>query len=323
MKRAEDKPEFIEALKTNPEAWKIYQEGKVAIERARQPQPISAALDLSDYLRDPSHLNTPLKLANPKLYVRVRQHREDQQFINTLKNNPEIWKRYEQFLTLAPNFVKPALSAAQATAADLIPFLLEHRTLPSFNSKDKPLYRLMHKHEDKPEFIEALKENPEAWKIYQVGKAAIDRARQPQPISAALDLSNYLRDPSYLNTPLKVSNLNLFRRVKLNMNDQQFIDTLKQDPEIWKRYERFLTLDPNFVKPTHSPAQSAAADLISFLLEHRTLPSHLDKDRPLRRRMLEYEDKPEFIEVLKENPEAWKIYQEIKAEVKRGRKAGT
>jgi hypothetical protein len=296
LKRLQKDPNFIKLFKEHREAWRKYEELSTSPAK-------NTALETIAYRKQYGEL--PNKITNRALLEENSKYEKDAAFVETLKQDPDTWKLYQKMPGASLAKESPAqpvkISAAKQAALDVIQFIDEHKRLPAYRwvhkdngpTSDHSFFRLylrMQSHRDNPEFIQTLRENPAAWKVFQDAKATAALKQFPAPVATAIELSQYFRNPDSAKQLLDFQSRYLFQKWRSHRNNPEFIDFMKRDPEVWKHYEEAQA----------NAAKQAALDYIAYIPKRRTYPAgyvlsglHLKVDA--------YKTHPEFIKILSEN----------------------
>jgi hypothetical protein len=296
LDRLKKHPDFLKLIKRNNEAWKIYEELSVSAAK-------NTAMEAIAYLKKFGDL----KYADKRLKKRISDHKDNPDFASLVESDPkarEYFQAKSETSTQAKEKPKPiprikGADAARAAANEVIDFLLKHQSLPS-NAYDPKIYMRMYKQMEKPEFLETLRQNPEAWRLYQESKVAFKYKRQSaamviatQPRAAAEQLSVYLQEPESATIPLEIKRRALFNKWRLQKNNPEFIDEIKKDPTLWNRLQEAQTIG----------ARQAAKDVIEFLSKPEN--SRLSPYEKIQFfwRFDAYKLHPEFLKIMSENHE--------------------
>jgi hypothetical protein len=276
-----DDPSFIETMKEDPEAWKIF--NKLWLIPARK-----AAVDVINYIL--IHKEVPPR--SSELYSRFHTYRGNPDFIRRMKKNAVAWKIFSRF----------NLSAAEKAALDVIDHILIYGDVPPSSHE---LYARYYKYRNDPKFIAMLKENPKAWEKFQ--NASIRKNRSSKTAeTASSEKSLALTAPekiameviAYILKHGKVPprGSDLYRRYLTHRDDPVFIAKLKENPKVWKI----------FSSPKLTPREKAAEAVIDYVSLKDELPP---TDSALYKRLYRYQDDEEFIAKLKEHPKTWELYK--------------
>ncbi len=271
-------PAFVARLKENPEVWEIFNNySKSGLNKTLQA--------IIDYILQ--HKTVPKE--NSPIYNSFRRHRDDPRFISKLKDHPEAWEIFSQS-NRAPH---------ERVTQEMITYILQNKTTPPSGSKLNERFKKYRYH---PAVIEKLKENPEVWEIIQKSfrrwKQNIKLENETQGIVASPEEKTARETVDYIlqHKALPPSNLPLYQRFMRYRKSPIVIAKLQESPEVWNVVNQV----------SESPQAKAARETIDYILKHKTVPP---KSLALYDRVRQYRNDPEFIAILKENPDAWEIFQ--------------
>jgi hypothetical protein len=222
MQSHRENPEFIQTLRENPDAWKVFQDAKATAALKQFSAPVATAIELSQYFRNPESAKQLLEYQNRYLFHKWRIHRDSPEFIAFMKRDPETWKRYEE----------GQANAAKQAAKDYIAYIPKRPTYPA-GYVLSGLHRRVDAYKAHPEFIKVLSEN-------HIGRVELQKLKMT-PVEVAIDnvmtfMARNGKLPEEALDHREYSQLYLFR------NDPKFVEAMKQDPETW---ELFQTFDPH------------------------------------------------------------------------------
>jgi hypothetical protein len=318
-------PLLIAKVKENPEAWEIFQsksQPMTAGAKLNKPKLAMSALDkaaqgLIDHLLQ--YREMPTLETNKTLYGSIYRYRkyfdngsyryiDDPAFIAKIKENPEAWEIF-QYVTKPKSVAQlkenreglkvsktTRLSPPQRIAKQVIVYILREKRLPLGESD---IYERFHLHRDDPAFIQTIKENPEAWKLYS---KLIQGSPSPQEMFA----QDFIAYVSTIKAPLRARDMGgLYDRFLRYQGDPFVIAKLQENPKAWDSYQTlFKRKKKKMVTAPMTPIQ-AAQRIIVYMLKHNDVPP---PDSTLFTTFDSFRTNRIFIKEIKANPKAWEIY---------------
>jgi hypothetical protein len=231
---------------------------------------------------------------------------DDPALIAKLKANTEAWELFQKLtmqkgkpkLKVNPEAPKGSrigrLSPPQRIAKEFTRYILENRRLPP---EDSPIYERFHLHRDDPAFAQTVKNNPEAWELYN---ELILPGASPQE-KAAQDFINYV---STTQDPLPTSSA-LYRRLHRYLGDPVLTARLQKNAQAWERFQTVFKRKKVKVRAVPVTPSEAAQQIIVYMLKHKDVPP---PESALFTLFDTYRDDPVFIKTIKQHPEAWEIF---------------
>ncbi len=252
------------------------------------------------------------------LYDRFIDHRKDPAFIARVKKTPDAWRI----------FSAPAESPQVTTAQEFIKHVIDHDERPSDGSG---LYQRFLQYENDPLFIETVKTNPKAWEVLQArvkavqekaakakasqeellqrriaqGKAAAEKAERERVAQemAAQEKAEKERAAREKRARESAEKENAAKekaeRKKANLEEAQ-----------QKRAQKEQAIQDKLKKKEaatqKATIEKAAQEAIDYLLLHNATPPN---GTAIYQKFIRYRMFPAFIEKIKENQEAWEIYE--------------
>lgn len=210
MLKVRERPEFLDTLRADPVAWKVFEWGRFSVEKR-------AGLEILDYIVAHGAL-PPSQGATEGLYHKLVRYRSHPDFVTALQTNPAAWQIYQRAFESTAHLLGRKLIELVESGASEIP-AGSFRVMVMRYRKD-------------PELVEALRGHPAAWKVF-------DRLGASAAKLAALDVIEFMRAQK-LALPRTGSDYPLYKRFINYRNHPEFIETMQRYPEIWAAYQAAL-----------------------------------------------------------------------------------
>ena len=293
MQNHQQKSEFIETLKKDPEVWLIF-----STETRKGLSMENLAEAVSSYIR--IHGSIPPsngERAIAHLYEMMYKNRQSPTFIKHMLKDEKVWKIYSESIKREE---AKAAENPKAAAKDLIRFIHKHLRKPIDQAGESQLFALISEHGENPFFLEEMQAIPKVWQIYSA--PAPGRLKAEELIAF---ITANKRKPRGTSTG---DEYRLYRAANDFKNDPEFIKAMEAEPKVYAIFKK-----PTSEKPK-SIVEVDAESLIEFIDGSGQLPNpRRPSEKDLHTAFKRHEKNPDFLKLLARHPNVWNVVVEVAA----------